>query len=1112
MLLATKSGEENLTPQQSQLREEKLAKLAELQLTLFGDQQNSLQGMNTNRVQGPNQLSSIDGCPQGMMESSMFSPNSCMLPENSHSNNDLSTGQMMNPSSIMNNSFSGDSCHNHHSTLSSTPGGTPQADWQKIQHQFLDDNRRRKCPTQGSIPSHSSPMSQSSSTLNSPNPNIAPSPGNKIPVPPPPPYHQGHRSLSSPHPSSITANNSLSLQSPGDSSRQQYSSGGSMRLPPYASPGPATPSGENNSSLSMIPAINSPKPGPPSSSITPTSGASNGNSISRASTSGTPTTQTTTSPTVKKMKLQSSSENNDVNSSSNSTGLFNDCKMLHGIGNCQSPDLCKSEPQLMPVPSPQQIQYLNAFEGQELTIQRQPNTSLRENDLISPPDLDSNFSNEYSSPQFPPNSIENGSRFMSPDNNLNPRFSASPGNCGPPHYDLPNPRFMQHDQRFNNPAFEGNRLPSPLDGPSNHHLMPQNLPVNCAPFQGGPRMERFTNPGDNFMGSRMRMPMNEMGIQKYNSPMNENMQSQFNQMQMMHPMMSKPYNGGVHGPPHIIDINNAGENVSSPHLQNLQKMTPPFDIGPPGPVKMDNMLNNMMNNTQHIMQGHPNGLVPNSGSTSGSSGPGGPGHAMHLSPQGPPISQSMQQFDPIASMAAMSETTNVNVSSMQVAASNNAGQPGQMVNFHTSMTSMHNVHQNLGSNANDGSNINGGMPNQYNMNQPIGSNMLGGPQTVNNTYVNANLSIQQLNIQNGPSPNYNPNIPMQGGMQTPPSNMNLSGVPGSHLPVPHNQMNTSSGSMQMMPHGSPSPKLSLNTPGSSMNVRMMSSSGPPNYPPFHRQSMQGSQRGMNPMNYIGNHNMSSGASGGVQRMPYSSGPNIQVKPNAPNTIQYLPTRPRNANQSSTNRPPNLDFLPRYTSSMPNMDAKIPGHNFQYFPNSGGNMNNNQSLPPQNSNISLSLGSGRPGSMIRSNSQMMPPVNNNIGPNMMPDMFNRPSNPNQPDGGGGTGPPPPPSGPMSNVGPGPGSTPPNAIYSGIKPGNRSSDSVSSLSISPDASQPLPPSLGHSYNYKQGSFYGSMTNDPNYAVQFHNFQQQLYATNTRGNQSSTGNNQLPPNCNM
>jgi hypothetical protein len=32
----------------------------------------------------------------------------------------------------------------------------------------------------------------------------------------------------------------------------------------------------------------------------------------------------------------------------------------------------------MPVPSPQHIQYLNTFDGQELTIQKQPNTGLKD--------------------------------------------------------------------------------------------------------------------------------------------------------------------------------------------------------------------------------------------------------------------------------------------------------------------------------------------------------------------------------------------------------------------------------------------------------------------------------------------------------------------------------------------------------------------------------------------------------------------------------------------------------------------------------------------------------------------------------------------------------------
>lgn len=40
-----------------------------------------------------------------------------------------------------------------------------------------------------------------------------------------------------------------------------------------------------------------------------------------------------------------------------------------------SNNLSNKEPNLMPVPSPQQIQYLNQFEGQELTIQKQPNSA-----------------------------------------------------------------------------------------------------------------------------------------------------------------------------------------------------------------------------------------------------------------------------------------------------------------------------------------------------------------------------------------------------------------------------------------------------------------------------------------------------------------------------------------------------------------------------------------------------------------------------------------------------------------------------------------------------------------------------------------------------------------
>merc|ERR1719337_766006 len=65
-------------------------------------------------------------------------------------------------------------------------------------------------------------------------------------------------------------------------------------------------------------------------------------------------------------------------------------------------NLGNKEANLMPVPSPQQIQYLNPLEGQELTIQKQPNTSLRESDLLSPSVPSSNPSQQQDPNRPPP--------------------------------------------------------------------------------------------------------------------------------------------------------------------------------------------------------------------------------------------------------------------------------------------------------------------------------------------------------------------------------------------------------------------------------------------------------------------------------------------------------------------------------------------------------------------------------------------------------------------------------------------------------------------------------------------------------------------------------------
>lgn len=69
-----------------------------------------------------------------------------------------------------------------------------------------------------------------------------------------------------------------------------------------------------------------------------------------------------------------------------------------------------------------------------------------------------------------------------------------------------------------------------------------------------------------------------------------------------------------------------------------------------------------------------------------------------------------------------------------------------------------------------------------------------------------------------------------------------------------------------------------------------------------------------------------------------------------------------------------------------------------------------------------------------------------------------------------------------------------------PGSKSSPM--GLGSTPDASQPLPPSMGQANNFKNSPFIGPTTADPNYAQQFHNFQQQLYATNTRSQMNNQG----------
>ena len=233
---------------------------------------------------------------------------------------------------------------------------------------------------------------------------------------------------------------------------------------------------------------------------------------------------------------------------------------------------------------------------------------------------------------------------------------------------------------------------------------------------------------------------------------------------------------------------------------------------------------------------------------------------------------------------------------------------------------------------------------------------MGGPQTVNNTYVNATMTIQQMNIQNIPpymssGPNMGPMGHQMGGHM--PQNMPMPNQMG-HMPaLPGGPQGPPPPNMQQsMPPG-PMPGGGQMHPGP-MGGNMGGNSMPPGgmgggpMPPMGQMgSMCNAPPGMPPGRGVGPPQMMYGNQSprmgqNVRSSPYripgnSSNPrafggtNIQVKPNAPNTIQYLPARPPPPHSQGPMCPqsgvmggpgpgvrsgPNLDFLQRYTNPNP----------------------------------------------------------------------------------------------------------------------------------------------------------------------------------------------------
>ncbi|PRD23655.1 UNVERIFIED_CONTAM: lgs [Trichonephila clavipes] len=1013
--------------------------------------------------------------------------------------------------------------------------------------------------------SMSQPQTPQQQTINSPSPSVGLSPGTRMQGPPPP-YHQtNRRTMPSPHPASPNTS-SLSLPSPHMASGLSSPADPSKQFPiptppgprlPHPSPGPTTPVGSN--SLHTTP-LNSPKPlstsgsasnsgtliktptTPSNAASTPTSTPTSSCNASALCNSG-PGTPASSCTSNRKQNQSCNSDIQDSNSVGSTTTLsteFGSCPMsssnntqgelfchsMHACSQASKPEsctghagICPKEPSLMPVPSPQQIQYLNAFDGQELTIQKQPNTSIRDLDIMSPASIPPSIvmsagsHSQYQSPEavsFPntpgscPSVLENSqdslsSRFpisapASMDGNMT-RFTASSPqmptfDSGPRHMIPPLAGNDNGISRFSGAAnlemrmsAPGSINSNPLDDGSGGRFSgsgPQGVfgsgtpnNVNIMPrFPNGTSdsVHRFRGPSPHasmdmihsrFMGPGAHMSCVE-NISQSSQLNNIGPDSVSHMSQQSFPSSVQTMtssNGPCVGNNFMVD-----GNLPHSHLQNLQKMTPPFESMSGNKISPD-----VISPLGQCSNSSANGANLNMASFDGTNS------VASTSQVGP--SQRLTHFDPIASMAAMSESTvplvsasgnaqnsqNMIGSNMNMQGSTgNSNQPN-MINFHSNIQSMQNTSACSMSNQRP----------QYSAHNQI-HNTGCGTQAVNNTYVSTTMSMQPLNMQNAVTTAYNLNAQdpsmnthtIHVGCQGNGANTISCSVTTNH-PIMHTAVTTRTNSNI----GIPGPRH-----------------GPQNFP-----GQPNVQRAVSPAG-AGSPTMM------VRGTPFNS-TNVHVKAGAPNTIQYLPARQQNATPVPGR---GLEFLQRYAAPLTNLDNKVPTHNLQYFPNSGG------------SHPGVVYGG-----MNTNSPNVAPNMMNNPRPvNMMMGPMMRGTSPNASLSGGQIFPGPIGAG-LPNVESGMFVRPPcptvnnqlipmNAMGAGSSVGMFPNKQMPLPmgGMAPDTTQPLPPSMGQSFNYKQSPFYGPTTADPNYAVQFHNFQQQLYATNTKGSQMNLQNNMTGP----
>merc|ERR1719328_1019854 len=292
---------------------------------------------------------------------------------------------------------------------------------------------------------------------------------------------------------------------------------------------------------------------------------------------------------------------------------------------------CSKEANLMPVPSPQQIQF-PLLDGQELTIQKQPNTSLRDSDLVSPSvggDPSTPTPNDTKGPGTPgpgqapptPSSQQGEAPPKYPGGPNTPHTPTSEGGLYPgdgpatPHtpsrYPAPSP--SPADPRFPIPASPGQgRLPggmSPSHMPGMGPDNTGNMPLNPGTPSSQPNNPNMSNKGFDPISSMAQMSQQLAGAGPGSTPcstpnsIGPGPDSGLGSMGNLEPgMMNSPLGGSMLGP-------DGNPVFSSSSLTPGHDSSPTYSdsAGPGGPIGM-----------------RPNGPGPMMGPRGPMMGPGGP--------------------------------------------------------------------------------------------------------------------------------------------------------------------------------------------------------------------------------------------------------------------------------------------------------------------------------------------------------------------------------------------------------------------------------------------------------------------------------------------------------